>query len=74
MAKTRDILTHVSLEIAVRKRICHHNRNQHEVAKDERCLVVKDAATGAKKNYCRQCALDILQAASTRIALLRAEL
>jgi len=74
MAKIRDILKHVSVEVALRERICHRKRGEHSVPKGERCLVVKDDLTEGKKNYCAACAKDIIAAAAARIQELETEL
>ncbi len=73
MPQIRDVLTHVWVEVAVRRRICHRNRNEHGIEAGESCLVIKDAA-GGKKNYCTECAPAILNLASERVAELEAEL
>jgi hypothetical protein len=74
MPKIRDILTHVSVEVASRKRICHRNRKDHAISKGEPCVVVRDHATGGKKNYCRVCSADIFEAAKGRIRALEEDL
>jgi hypothetical protein len=74
MPKVRDVLTHVSVETADRRRICHRNRNEHSIAKGNVCLVIKDAATGGKKNYCTECAEPILTDAQSRVAELLSQL
>jgi hypothetical protein len=74
MAKVRDILTHVSIEVAKHRRICHHNRAEHSITKETACLVIKDPATGGGKNYCPLCASPILERAKMRISQLQNEL
>ncbi len=68
MPKIRDILSHVSVEVAKAKRICHRNRKEHSISKNTACLVIRDAATGGAKNYCPACAPEILDQAKLRIA------
>ena len=68
MPKVRDVLVHVSVEMAKAKRKCHRKPEQHSMQKGEVCLVIKDSATGGSKNYCPECAEPILNAAKTRIA------
>ena len=68
MPKIRDILSHVSVEVAKARRICHRNRKEHSISKDTPCLVIRDAATGGGKNYCPACAPAILGQAKVRIA------
>lgn len=65
MPKIRDVLVHVSIETASRKRKCHRNQ-AHSVSAGDVCLVIKDGL--ASKNYCRVCAAEILMHAQTRIA------
>jgi hypothetical protein len=74
MPKIRDILSHVSVEVAGRRRICHRNRADHSIDKGTRCLVITDPATGGGKNYCPECAPEILNKAKLRIAELEKEL
>lgn len=74
MAKVRQLLNGTSVETAKRQRICHHNRKKHSIPADTKCLVVKDPASGGSKNYCPECAADILTQAQTDLAALRAEL
>jgi hypothetical protein len=73
MAAVKDIITHVTVEVASSKRICHRNRNNHSIAKDESCLAVYDA-NGGRKNYCLPCGAEILDKAKAKIATLEREL
>jgi hypothetical protein len=68
MAKVRDLLCHVSVETALRPRKCHHNTRKHAIRTGQVCLVIKDASTGAKKNYCGLCAREILNDADVRLS------
>lgn len=74
MPKVRDVLKHVSIETAIRRRICHRRRDEHWIEKGENCLVIKDVATGGKKNYCAECAPEILNLAEGQIKKFRSEL
>ena len=74
MAKIRQLFNAASIETAKRRRICHHNRKKHAIQAGERCLVLKDASSGAAKNYCVECARDIFARAEEDLAALRAEL
>jgi hypothetical protein len=74
MAQIRDILNHLTVENAARKRICHRNRNNHSIEKGERCLVIQDMATRGSKNYCGECAKPILDAAKMRLSALEQEM
>jgi hypothetical protein len=73
MAKVRQLFNPVAVETAKKKRICHHNRRNHEILKDEKCLVIKDA-NGGKRNYCVVCATAILDRADTDLDDLRTDL
>jgi len=68
MAKTRDVLVHVCVEVALKRRKCHHSK-KHEVLAGHSCLVVRQGL--GSKNYCRVCAAEILQLASTRLTELQ---
>ncbi|REJ90434.1 MAG: hypothetical protein DWQ34_17495 [Planctomycetota bacterium] len=60
MAKVRQILKHVHVEIAKGTRRCRRNRD-HRIRAGEPCLVIRDDAGPYSKNYCRECALPILK-------------
>lgn len=66
MAKVRDIIVHVEVEVAERARICHHNRKDHEITKGEQCLAIYDH-DGGRKNYCGACALAIVVKAKAKL-------
>jgi hypothetical protein len=66
----RDILKHVSVEIAKARRKCYRDRS-HQIAKGERCLVIREGSFGGSKNYCSVCAAAILTAAESKQAALR---
>lgn len=67
VAKTRDILKHVDVEVAKRVRKCHRSQGEHFVAKDEAHLAVKDGSFLARRNYCLKCARPILDLAYSRL-------
>jgi hypothetical protein len=73
MGAVRDIITHVEVEIALGKRICHHNRRHHSVPAGHKCLAVHDH-DGSRKNYCLPCALEILAKAKTKLFTLEKEI
>lgn len=73
MAKTRQVLKAVSVEVASRMRKCHHSRGKHGVAGGDQCLVVKEP-DGGKKNYCVSCGNEILDVAETDLEDLRRQL
>ena len=66
MAAFRDIITHVEIQVASGKRICHHNRRQHSVQTGNKCLAIHDH-DGGRKNYCLACATEILAKAKIKI-------
>lgn len=74
MAKVKQVLNAVSVEEAKQKRICHRNRKKHSIAGGERCLVVRDSASGGKRNYCVECANAILDVAADDLEELRTDL
>ncbi len=74
MAKIRDILVHVQVDKALSKRICHRNRREHQILKGETCLVVREHGGLGRRNYCRECASPILEAARRRLGGIEAEL
>jgi len=58
MPAVKDILKHVSADVAGRRRKCNRKRD-HAIAKGDPCLVVRDAAQ-RQTTYCAVCAADIL--------------
>ena len=74
MGKTRDVLGHVKIEIAMGKRKCHHSRGKHFILKNSAHLAVQEGSFGARKNYCSECAKQILDHAKARLAEMEAAL
>lgn len=72
MAKPRDILVHVSIDRAIRKRKCHHSR-KHGVSAGEKCLLIRERNNLGSKNYCADCAKEIIAAAGQKLAKLSQE-
>jgi len=70
MARIRDILTHVSVETAIRRRKCHRS-SAHSVRAGGQFLSIRETQTLGSKNYCARYARDILQVAEGRLADLR---
>jgi hypothetical protein len=66
MAKTRDVLIHLSVETAIRKRKCHHSRGKHQIAAGEQFLSVREGSGLGAKNYCKVCAHPMLTAAKEK--------
>lgn len=71
MAKVKDILIHVIVETAVRQRKCHRTQ-KHRVSAGTSCMVIKDGLS--RRNYCCECARDILGLASSRLTTIREQL
>lgn len=74
VAKVRQLLHTANIEVAARRRICHHNRKQHSIDAHTKALVVKDPASGARKNYCPECAEQIFVQVELDLASLRTNL
>jgi hypothetical protein len=70
MPKVRDILVHVEVETAAAKRKCHRTK-KHSIAKGDVCLVVRAGPFNASKNYCRECASEILRHLDERVTEIR---
>ena len=66
MAKIRDILIHVKVSGAIRDRKCHRN-SQHHVKAGELFLLVQESQSLGSKNYCKECATEILSLAKSRL-------
>lgn len=73
MAKIRQVLKAVSVEVAKARRRCHHSRGKHDISKGERCLAVIEAA-GNRKNYCVKCGNEILDVAVADVDSMRTKL
>jgi hypothetical protein len=66
MAAVKNILKHVGVEVAGRRRKCYRKKS-HVIAKGERCLVVRDGPQN-RTTYCRICASEILEKADVSLA------
>jgi hypothetical protein len=73
MAQIKSLLGHASLEVAKGKRTCHRNRRKHRILKGESFLLVRSGRFD-RKNYCRECALPMIQKAQEDVNGLRAAL
>ncbi len=73
MSKTRDVLVHVSVDVAVKKRKCHHS-SKHRIGSGQRHLLIRNDGGLGSKNYCVECASVILKAANDRLAAIISEL
>lgn len=71
MAKVRRVLGACSIETARRRRLCHRNRRKHSIPMGTSCLVIKDPVSGGSKNYCPECAMEILDMAADDLEELR---
>lgn len=76
MPQIKSVLGHVSVQTAVRKRICYRHRSGkalHDIVKGEPCLVVH-GSDGSDRNYCGEAAADILAKAQTDLDGLKSAL
>lgn len=71
MAKVKDVLIHVIVETAVKQRKCHRT-HKHHVSAGAPHMVIKDGLS--RRNYCCECAKDILGLASSRLTSIREQL
>lgn len=69
MAAVKNVLKHVSTEVAGRRRKCYRNK-AHVILKGETCLVVRDGPQD-ESTYCSRCAAEILAKAGESLAALR---
>lgn len=66
MAAVKNILKHVSAEVAGRRRKCYRKKT-HVILKGEPCLVVRDGPQN-QTTYCTVCASEILAKANGALA------
>lgn len=66
MAAVKNILKHVSAEVAGRRRKCYRKK-AHVILKGEPCLVVHDGPQ-SQTTYCAACASEILTKANGALA------
>lgn len=66
MAQIRDILVHVSVDTAIRDRKCHRSK-KHKIHAGEIHLLVRESHTLGSKNYCKECAREILKLAEEKL-------
>lgn len=66
MPAVKDVMRHVTIEVAGRKRKCYRQPEKHVIVKGERCLVVVDGAHD-RSTYCVTCGVEILQLARSRL-------
>ena len=66
MPAVKDVMRHVTIEVAGKKRKCYRQPNKHVIIKGERCLVVADGPQD-RSTYCVCCAAEILQLAQSRL-------
>ncbi len=71
MATVKNILKHVSTEVAGRRRKCYRKKS-HEILKGDPCLVVRDGPQ-SQTTYCTVCASEILTKADGVLADLRVQ-
>lgn len=74
MARTRSLLHRIEVRPAGRLSHCARNR-KHEILMGELRFVIKDAGpAGGEKGYCVECGNEMLDAAESQLAELRATL
>ncbi len=71
MPAIRKVLGQVSVETAEKRRKCHRKPGKHSIAKGDNCLVVRGGPYNSPKNYCKECAPEILDKAQADLAKLR---
>lgn len=74
MAAIRNIIGHISVEVAKKKRACQRNSKEHSISKGEPCLVIKGGSYNAGKSYCCICAKPILKLAENRLSEIQKEM
>ena len=73
MPKVRDILKHVSVEVAARSRRCRRDEKV-SIPKGDRCLVIKTGATNDPYSYSQHHAKEILDSACVKLKKFYVEL
>jgi hypothetical protein len=71
MPATRNILGHVEIQTAKKKRKCHTN-SSHEILPGQKHLAIE--TNGTRENVCLDCAPKVLNVASEYLKLLSTEL
>jgi len=66
MSQTRDVLGHMSIDTAIRRRKCYRSA-KHQVYPGENFLLIRESYTLGFKNYCKQCAREIIVAADKKL-------
>ncbi len=67
MSQIRDILGHLSTSAAIRQRKCYKT-SKHKIKSGEVFLAIRDSHSLGSKNYCRECARQIVGLATEKIA------
>lgn len=70
MPQLKNVLKHVTIETASRRRRCHRNE-AHAIQKGQPCLVVREGEYNSGRNYCPECAAPMLNLAEEAIEHLR---
>jgi hypothetical protein len=73
MPAVKDVMRHITIEVAGKKRKCYRQPSKHVIAKGERCLVVADGPQD-RSTYCVTCACEILRLAQVRLTHLSQEM
>ncbi len=69
MPALKRLLAGVETAVAERRRKCGHNPTKHVISKGEVCLETRVGL--GRKNYCRECALKMLENGLEDLAVLR---
>ena len=67
MPKVREVIGHVTVEVAKRKRKCTRMPKKHSILQGETCLVIKGGTYNAPQSYCKECGLEIISVAEAAI-------
>lgn len=73
MAQVRDIVIHVSADVASRKRKCHRSK-KHFISGNYVFLSIRQSNGLGSKNYCSVCANEILNQAIKKLQDIQARL
>lgn len=73
MPAIKNVMKHLSTEVAGRRRKCYRQPAKHAILKGELCLVVKDGPQ-SHRTYCGTCAAQILSLAQDHLTDLTAQM
>ena len=73
MPAVKDVVRHLTTEVAGRRRKCYRQPLKHTILKGEICLTVKDGPQQTR-TYCQACAREIIELAQGRLSELALKL